>query len=112
MKFFSKDKQRCLADKVRVADRFFDRLVGLMFTKEMVGYDGLLIKYCTSIHTFFMLQTIDVLFLDNNFVVQKIIRNMKPWRVSAIYFRSTQVLELSKGTIGDDVNVGDKLEIS
>ena len=43
---------------------FIKKLKGLMFKKN-INY-GLMFKKCNSIHTFFMKQNIDVIFLDKN----------------------------------------------
>lgn len=98
-----------IANHVKVASTTIDRMIGLMFKEKMMGFDALLIEPCNSIHTFFMCYPIDVIFLNKNYEVVKIIRNMKPWRLSAIYFRATKVLELQAGTLPENVSKGDKL---
>lgn len=100
-----------IASKIKIASSFFDRLIGLMFKKKMSGYDALLIKRCNSIHTFFMLFPIDVIFLNNHYEVVRIIRSMVPWRMTRLYFRASQVLELDAGTIDPNLQVGDRLEV-
>lgn len=100
-----------IADEVKVAETFLDRLVGLMFKSEMVGFNALLIKDCRSIHTFFMKYDIDVVFLDREMKVKKIIRKMRPWRMSWIYFTSSQVLEMRAGELSVELSEGDKLEV-
>ncbi|MDD0854452.1 DUF192 domain-containing protein [Halobacteriovorax sp. GB3] len=97
-----------LASRVRVAETFFQRLIGLMGTKEMIGYDALLIPHCNSIHTFFMRMDIDVIFLNSQYEVVKVIKNMKPWRMSWIYFTAKHVLELKAGTV-NNIEKGQKL---
>jgi uncharacterized membrane protein (UPF0127 family) len=94
-----------------VADNFFDRLKGLMFSQELPGCDGLLISPCNSIHTFFMLYEIDILFLDKNFNIVKAIYNLSPWRMTWIYFRSYQVLEMKAGTMKKNMKEGERLEV-
>lgn len=102
---------KILSHDLRVASSFFSRLIGLMFKKEMKGYDGLLIKQCNSIHTFFMLFTIDAVFLNKNNEVIKVYRNLKPWRMTRIVWRASQVLELNAGTVPNDLKEGDSLNI-
>ncbi|MBF0359812.1 MAG: DUF192 domain-containing protein [Oligoflexia bacterium] len=81
-----------------------------MFKKEMKTFldkepfDGLLIESCTSIHTCFMQFNIDVLFLDKNNTIIKIIKNMSPWRISWFYFRARRVLELKSEVVVDNHN--------
>lgn len=101
-----------LCKNMKRAESIEDRMLGLMFKKTIhEGFDGLLIKPCKSIHTFFMKFPIDVLFIDKQFKVVKIIREMKPWRISGLYFRSEQVLEMYSKTIPDNLTVGDQLEV-
>ncbi|MBF0298786.1 MAG: DUF192 domain-containing protein [Oligoflexia bacterium] len=88
-----------------------------MFKKEMKtfineeSFDGLLIESCNSIHTCFMRFNIDVLFLNKENEIVSIIRNMKPWRITWMYFKAKKVLELNAGIISGNTNVGDKVEI-
>jgi hypothetical protein len=82
-----------------------------MFKEKMQGFDGLLIKQCRSIHTFFMMYPLDIVFMNSEMKIKKIIRNIKPWRMTFIYFTSTQVLELEAGTLPLEVHEGDKLEV-
>lgn len=99
--------------KVKVAFEFLDRLVGLMFKKEVKNADGLLIKSCNSIHTFFMKFPIHVIFLDKNYRIVKIIYSMGPWRMTLPYLKASQVLELDarrNWEILKDLKKGDELE--
>jgi uncharacterized membrane protein (UPF0127 family) len=102
---------KILSHELKIASSFFSRLIGLMFKKGMQGYDGLLIKQCNSIHTFFMFFTIDAIFLNKNNEVIKIYRNLKPWRMTRIVWRASQCLELNGGTIPDNLKEGDSLSI-
>jgi uncharacterized membrane protein (UPF0127 family) len=100
-----------LGEKVKEAKSIFDRTLGLMFSSEMKGFDGLLLSPCPSIHTFFMRYSIDVIFLDKSFQIIKIIRGMKPWRMSALYSKAYYGLELNSGTIDESISEGDQLEV-
>jgi hypothetical protein len=86
------------------------RMKGLMFSKEMIG-DGIILDPGNSIHNCFVRFPIDVIFLNNDFKIIKIIRSFKPWRFSWIYFKATKVLELPEGKIPNDVTEGDYLEV-
>ena len=98
-----------LGKDIHLAESFFSRLKGLMFKGRIRG-DGLLIRPCNSIHTFFMKFNLDVVFLSRDFKVVKIIRRMPPWRMSKVYFNAFQVLELKAGTLTDKLVEGDYLE--
>lgn len=105
-------KDRILSEKILVADSLWARLVGLMFQKELRGADGLMLDPCRSIHTFFMRYSLDVVFLNSRNEIIKIIRGMKPWRVTWIYFRASKTLELPAGKLPRDLSVGDLLEVT
>ncbi|HLE10485.1 MAG: hypothetical protein A2504_16235 [Bdellovibrionales bacterium RIFOXYD12_FULL_39_22] len=100
-----------LCKSMKEATTLQDRIIGLMFSKTMETFDGLMITPCNSIHTFFMRYPIDVIFLDKNFIVVKIIRNLSPWRITWIYLRAVQVLELPANTIPDNLKINDKIEV-
>lgn len=107
-----KFKDIVLCRKAKVAKSFSTRLIGLMFKKSMDGFDGMMITQCNSIHTFFMRYKLDLIFLDQNLNVVKIIENIKPWRMTLMYFKSTQVLELEGGTLKGKIQKGDQLEMA
>ncbi|MBL6988632.1 MAG: DUF192 domain-containing protein [Bacteriovoracaceae bacterium] len=100
-----------IAQNVKIADKFMTRFIGLMFKKKMEGYDGLIIKTCNSVHTCFMYYKIDVIFLDSEFKIIKVLTNMSPWRMTLPYFGATQVLELPGGQFPPDATKGEKLEV-
>ena len=99
-----------LAKKAQVAESFFERLKGLMFIKEMKGFDALLIKNCNSVHNCFVRFPIDLVFLTSDWKVVKVVRGFRPWRFSWIYLKAKHVLELPAGTVGKEVKEGDYLE--
>ena len=111
MKIIHKGSGYVLGENIKPAHKFFDRLIGLMFKKEMIGMDGLLIENSNSIHNCFVRFPIDVIFLNRELKVIKIIRNFKPWRFSWVYFRASRVLELPVGKVSEDIKEGDFLEV-
>lgn len=99
--------------RVYVAERFFDRLKGLMGTKELNLDAGLLIKPCNSIHTFFMKFPIDVAFMDKDGQVCYIIHSMEKNKVSPIVPKASSVLEASSSTFkGCNLEVGDIMSLT
>jgi uncharacterized membrane protein (UPF0127 family) len=82
-----------------------------MFKEKLVGADGLMLDPCRSIHTFFMRYNIDVVFMSRKNAVIKIIRDLKPWRMTWIYWRATKTLEMPAGQLPQDIKVGDVLEV-
>jgi uncharacterized membrane protein (UPF0127 family) len=104
-------QNKILSKNILLAETFLSRLIGLMFKDKLVDADGLLIDPCRSIHTFFMKYSLDIVFLSEENKVIKIIRHMKPWRLSWIYFRAIKTLELPAGQLPSDVKEGDFLEV-
>lgn len=92
---------------VRVADNFFQRLRGLMFSQTLPSQQGLLLMRCASVHTAFMRYPIDVLYLDGTGRVLKCVPNLRPWRTSASGLNwlaarrlgAVHTLELAAGSI-------------
>jgi len=100
-----------ISSNIRVADNPATRIIGLMFRRQPVDSDGLLLEPCNSIHTFFMRYALDIVFLNKNNEVVKVLRNLKPWRMTWIYFRASKTLELPAGNLPLAVKEGDILEV-
>ncbi len=98
-----------IAKKVEIANTSISRMIGLMFSKNIGDRDGLLITPCNSIHTFFMRYDLDIVFLSKDNKVVKVIRNMKPWRMTWMYFKASKVLEMTGGTLPTEIQKGDEL---
>jgi len=104
-------KKITLSENAKLANGFFDRLLGLMFKQNMNDFDSMLFMYSMSIHTCFMKFNLDIIFLDASNNIIKIISNMKPWRMTGIYLKSSKVIEFKAGTIDPRISIGDKLTI-
>lgn len=104
--------EEIIAHKVRVAKTILGRTIGLMFSESLGEYDGLLIQPTNSIHTFFMNYKLDIVFLSGDDEVVSIVRDMKPWRMTRIYFKAYKVLEMNAGTLTPNLKIGDRLEIA
>lgn len=91
-----------LADKIAIADSLGARAKGLLGKMRMEDGQGLLIKPCSSIHMFFMKFPIDVLFLTKDGSVIKIVKRLRPWKLSGCWFGCHMVLELKEGALGKD----------
>lgn len=83
--------------KIIKAQRFHERFIGNMFKKNIKN--GLLFDKCRAIHTFFMLDNIDVIATDNNDKIIKTYKNVKPWRIIIAPSNVTKIYELPKNTI-------------
>lgn len=103
----------CIADQVEVALTFFKRLIGLLGRSAMPANQGLYFQGCKSVHTFFMRFPIDILFLDKDRNVTKMVDCLQPNRIAFGPRRTTDTLELACGAIAKcGVNVGDKIMLT
>jgi uncharacterized membrane protein (UPF0127 family) len=93
-----------------VADNFLDRLLGYMF-RSSPHTPAIIFEPAISIHTFFMQFPLDVVFMDQNFRVLKIYRNLRPWRHTGFFFRSRKTLEIPAGLLPSEIKEGDVLEV-
>jgi len=96
---------------IKLATSYFERTLGLMGKSGPLTF-GLWIMPGPSIHTCFMRVNIDVIFLDKDYKILKIIRSMKPWRMTLYYYNAKSVLELPGGFLNSELKVGDKLEFA
>lgn len=89
------------------ANSFIKRFKGLMFKKN-INY-GVLFKKCNSIHTFFMLEPIDIVVLIDNKV--STIKSITPWKIyiSKSKKNKTSILELPKNT-SQNLKINDYLK--
>ncbi|ALM74524.1 DUF192 domain-containing protein [Thermococcus barophilus] len=106
-------KNKMWHGKVKLADTFFKRFKGLMLTPN-VNYALVFIlpaetRANASIHMFFMLQSIDVIFLNSAREVVDF-KKAKPWRVYIPREAAKYIIEGPHGIIKAlDVAIGDKL---
>ena len=99
-----------LCHKMIVANNMLSRMKGLMFSSKLPDCDGFLISPCNSIHTFFMFYSLDILFLDKDFQIVKVLYDLSPWRMTWVYFKARHVLEMKAGMLKKDLRAGDKIE--
>jgi uncharacterized membrane protein (UPF0127 family) len=106
-------KKTWLATKVRKADNFLTRLVGLLKRTHLGPEEALWLMPSKGIHSIGMKFPIDVVFLNKEFYVLGLISGMHPYRVSGVHMRGYSVIELPNGTIRKSrTEIGDQLEIS
>lgn len=106
-------KKTWLATKVRKADNFITRLVGLLKRSHLGPEEALWLMPSKGIHTIGMKFPIDVVFLTKKNQVVGLISGLAPYRISAIHLGGYSVLELPNGTIRKSrTELGDQFEIS
>ena len=83
-----------------------------MFRRRLDAGEGLCLRPCQSVHTFWMFFPIDILFLDRNLTVLSMIENLRPFRVTWPRWQATSVVELAAGTVArTGLRVGDELAL-
>jgi uncharacterized protein len=111
LKLINKTNNKVISENVMVADSFFKRLRGLMFTKELPEQNALLIKPCNEIHTFNMRYSIDVLYIDANNKILAVNEAMKPGKIGKRVKNAVSVVELPCSKIKNlNVKSGDVVE--
>lgn len=96
---YNSDEDIEIAGRLRICERTGDRLKGLLGTRRLDDDQAVWIRPCNAIHTFFMLMTIDVVFVDDELRVIKLIRAMTPWRICLPVRRAAGVIEGPVGMI-------------
>ena len=98
---------------VEVAENPWNRGWGLLGRTGLPEDQGLWIKRCKYVHTFFMRFSIDVAYLASDGTVIKTCSRLKPFRFSAGDRRADSVLELPAGFLDrNDMVVGEKLAMA
>lgn len=111
MRIINITRQQVLGDTIKQAISFFRRLVGLLATASLPRGAGLLIKPCSSVHTFGMRYSIDVIFVDKTDSVIAAVVGLKPGRL-AMQRGADYVIELPAGTIvATGTQIGDTVEL-
>lgn len=102
-----------IGDRVRVADRWWPRLRGLIGHPEPQPGEGLLITPSQGVHMHWMRYALDVAMLDPEGRVVALYPELPPWRHTKRHRDALHALELPVGTLGETgTAVGDRLEWS
>ena len=93
--------------KIKLANTFLKKLIGLMFKKN-INY-GLFFTNTNKIHTCFMKECIDIYGLNNNNEIVEVKKNIKPWKI-IILRKSKHTLEIPSN-LNYNLNIGDTIKI-
>ena len=106
-------RQVVIAEQVKHAANPIARMKGLLGTKSLANGHALWLRPCNSIHTIGMAYAIDVIFLDKNNKIVKVVSRLKPMRLCWAPLATRSVLELPEGTVEKyAITVGDSVDIS
>jgi uncharacterized membrane protein (UPF0127 family) len=89
----------------------WERFIGFMF-KKSVSY-ALLFNNCRAIHTFFMRFDLDVVYLDKDNRIVKVVKSLKPFKMVFPAKTAVSILEIPSNI--SDIKpsaVGKKLDVS
>ena len=100
---------RVVCERLRIADGFWSRLVGLQFRRTLPTGEGLLLVPCASAHTFFVRFAIDIVMLDERYEVIEVRTHVRPCRFVIPRRRTHAMVELPAGTA--NVVVGERLKV-
>jgi uncharacterized membrane protein (UPF0127 family) len=88
-----------VADRVVIADRFWQRARGLLGRRRLEDGEGLLLRPCRAVHTIGMGYPIDVAFLDAEGTIVATYPRLGPNRRTPWHGAATCALELAAGTL-------------
>jgi len=109
---YNKSKETFLSFRVKVADSFLGRMVGLLGKRSLKPDGGVWIVPANSIHTVGMLFSFDLVMIDKDFRVVNVKEMVRPFRIVLPKLRAESVLELPQHTIfRSRTAVGDQLVI-
>jgi uncharacterized membrane protein (UPF0127 family) len=101
-----------VAAHCRIARGITQRIFGLHLLPRLAEGEGLLLPGATTIDTTFMGYPIDLVFLDGQRRVTRIVPDMKPWRMVLSGGGGRDCLELPSGAAAaSSTVVGDQLDI-
>ncbi len=99
--------------RIRVAETGLTRIVGLLGERELLPGDGLLIVPSQGVHTLGMQFPIDIAVLNDDWRVIAIRRDMRPFRMTRMFWKAAAVLELPSGMLeSTSTLVGDAIEFA
>src|SRR5262245_46280826 len=87
---------RVLCESCVVADTMWRRLRGLLGRRRLPKGEGIVLRPGWSIHTAFMRFPIDIVFIDADQVVMRVVPRLGPWR-TAFCRGAHDIVELAGG---------------
>lgn len=109
VKIFRNSDQAPMLESVWITGNWWQRARGLLGRPRLAESEGMLIQPCSSVHTWGMTYSIDLVYISAEGMVKKCIACLKPWKMSMA--PGTQsVLELASGTVSRlGIKTGDVL---
>lgn len=109
---FNKTRESFLSLSVSAADTHIGRLKGLLGKLKLKADEGIWVIPSQGVHTFGVLFSVDLIYLDSELRVVHLIESFPSFRIGPIKRNCTSVLELATRTIySSQTQVGDQLLI-
>lgn len=106
----NRTRSTLVARELLLALDFLGRTRGLLGRPPLADGQGLLLRPCRGVHTFFMAYTIDVAFLDPAGRVVELRPGLRPWRMTPLVPEALCVLELPEQRLASSgTTIGDQL---
>jgi uncharacterized membrane protein (UPF0127 family) len=87
-----------IIDHLKIANKFFTRIKGLLGKRSMNKECCLFIPNCNSVHTFFMKFSIDIVMTDSDFRVVCVKECVRPFKI-IICLKASHTFEFISGII-------------
>jgi len=101
----------CLSDSVFIPKTFWQRTKGLLGKSGLEGNQFYLFYNCSSVHMFGMKFSIDLVYLNDQFEIVKLVHSFAPWGMS-FCFKAAHVIEMKAGLIElHGFAIGEKLSL-
>ena len=101
-----------VANVVELADTRAARRRGLLGRESLDPASAIILLPCFSVHTAFMKFPIDVVFIDREGTIVRVVRDLPPWRMAAAW-RAHGVVEFAAGSpFTRDIQTGDRLYLA
>lgn len=111
MKIINRRNRLVVADRIETARGFIAQLKGLIGRRKFECGSAMILPRCKQVHTYFMQFPIDILFINREQVVIRIIENLPRGRFSGYVSESADAIELPSHTIYDcRIVIGDILD--
>ena len=109
---YDKTRRKVLSASPRVARSFWDRLRGMIGRDfACTPFDAMIFERCSAIHTCGMKIPIDVIFLDRQNRICRVVTSLPPWRFAMGGSAAFSVIEMPAGKAAEyGAMAGDEVE--
>lgn len=106
---FDQDRGHCVVRKAWKTDSAWERLRGLLGRPQLGAGEALLLEPCSSVHCLGMRYPLDLVYVERNGRVCKLVHGLRPGRFSAS-LKAHATVELAAGALETTgIRVGDIL---